>query len=132
MRKKNMSNIIKRTQENIETCRENSRLRLRATAFVRERALGAKILLAMILSRLYKALQLEIDDFYEGLGKAPVSKQAFSKARQQLNPDIVREFFDQAAQIGAEDPTLLKYRGMRVIAIDGSSCALENSKCGKH
>jgi hypothetical protein len=123
-----MSEMVRETREDLERCKENTSLRLKATAFIRERSLGAKLLLTMILSRLYKALQLEIDDFYEGLGLAPVSKQAFSKARQQLNPEIVRGFFDRSAQIGAEDPTLSHYRGMRLIAIDGSYIELENTK----
>lgn len=123
-----MANVIDQTQQDLDNCLQSDRLRLKVTAFIRERKLGAKKLLCMILSRIYLALQLEIDEYYEGLGQSPISKQAFSKARQFLNPEIVRSFYDKTAQVGADDPTLIGYRGMRVIAMDGSYAALENTK----
>jgi hypothetical protein len=114
--------------ERIEKCLKSTGLRLKATAFVRSRKLTAKLVLFLIMHRIYTSLQLDVDDFYEGIGCAHVSKQAFSKARQQLNPEFVREFFDDTAKLAAKDDTMPSYRGMRLIAIDGSDVALENSK----
>lgn len=116
------------TQEKIESCLKSTGLRLKASAFMRNRKLTAKLVLFLIMHRVYTSLQLDVDDFYEGIGCAHVSKQAFSKARQQLNPEFVRDFFDETAEAAAKDDTVPAYRGMRLIAIDGFDVALENSK----
>jgi hypothetical protein len=119
--------IVTATQNRIEKCLENAGLRLKDTAFTRSRKLTAKMMLYLILHRIYTSLQLDLDDFYEGTGCAHVSKQAFSKARQQLNPEFLRSFFDLTAEVAAKNDTIPTYRGMRLIAIDGSDIALENS-----
>jgi hypothetical protein len=99
--------IFADSQSKIENCLESERLRLRDTAFTRSRKLTAKIMLYLILHRIYTSLQLDLDDFYEGTGCAHVSKQAFSKARQQLSPVFVRSFFDFTAETAAKDNTPL-------------------------
>ena len=120
--------IVTFAQKQIENCLKSTGLRLKASAFVRNRKLTAKLVLFLIMHRVYTSLQLDVDDFYEGIGCAHVSKQAFSKARQQLNPEFVRGFFDETAEEAAKDDTMPTYRGMRLIAIDGSDIALEDSK----
>jgi hypothetical protein len=112
----------------IEKCLEHDNLRLNEKAFTRKRRLGAKRLLMLILQGIYKALQLTLDDYYERMNEETISKQAFSKARQNLNPEYVRRFFDITAEVAAKDDTLDAYIGMRLIAIDGSDIALENSE----
>lgn len=119
--------IVTKTQNWIAQCLENEGLRLKDTAFVRERKLNAKLLLFLILHRVYTSLQLDLDDFYDGIGYDHVTKQAFSKARQQLNPEFVRHFFDITAEEAAKDKATPSYEGMRLIAIDGSDIALENA-----
>lgn len=119
--------IVTTTQNWIEKCLENAGLRLKDTAFTRSRKLTAKIMLFLILHRIYTSLQLDLDDFYQETGCVHVSKQAFSKARQQLNPEFLRGFFDMTAEAAAKDNTMPAYHGMRLIAIDGSDIALENS-----
>jgi hypothetical protein len=56
-----------------------------------------------------------------------VSKQAFSQSRKHLNPEYVREFVDMTSELAAQDNAMPKYNGMRLIAIDGSDVALENT-----
>lgn len=72
-------------------------------------------------------MQLELDNYFEFLEVAPVSKQAFSKARANLNPDYVRKFADGIGEIAAGNPDAPTWNGMRLIAIDGTDIALENS-----
>ncbi len=57
-----------------------------------------------------------------------MSKQALSKARAGLNPEFVRKYADGTASIHARDEDAASYRSMRLIAIDGTDIALENSK----
>ena len=56
------------------------------------------------------------------------SKQAFSKARANLNPEYIRTYPDKIGEYFAGDEDRLLYKGMTVIAIDGSDIALTNSK----
>ena len=84
-------------------------------------------MLHMLLHRLAGPLQLELDAYCEALETAPVSKQAFSKARANLNPAFVRKFADGIAEIHARDSDVPSWGGMRLIAIDGTDIALENS-----
>lgn len=118
---------IEQAQKRIEECLSSEELRLNKTAFTRQRSLGAKRILHMLLHRIYKALQLHLDNYYDKIGESPVSKQALSKARKHLNPEYVRGFADMTAEIAAKDDTMPNYGGMRLIAIDGSDIALENT-----
>ncbi len=118
---------MEKTVELIEKCDESNLLRLKDKAFTRERKLGARRILDMILLRIYHSLQLCIETYYEKLGEPAVSKQAFSKARKDLNPYYVRQFADATSEIAAKDEAKITYKGMPLIAIDGSDIALENT-----
>ena len=72
-------------------------------------------------------MQLGIDAYYDFLQEDPVSRQAFSKARANLNPEYVRKFADGIAEIHAQNSDAPTYAGMRLIAIGGTDIALENS-----
>ncbi len=119
--------IFKISRHLIETCESSDDLHLKKTAFTRKRRLGAKNILCILLQRLVASLQLGIDAFYDFLQEDPVSKQAFAKARANPNPDYVRKFADGIAEIHAVDTSTPTYAGMRLIAIDGTDIALENS-----
>jgi hypothetical protein len=118
---------IKETKRLIETCLQSSILRIKGEAFTRERSLGAKKMLQMILYRIYSSLQLCLDEYFDEIGESSVSKQAFSQARKHLNPEYVRSFADMTSCLAANDEALPSYNGMRLIAIDGSDVALENT-----
>ena len=115
------------TQNHLNYCRNDPDLRLKSSAFTRKRKLTAKRILMILLHRLAYSLQLGIDSFFEHFEEEAVSKQAFSKARANLNPKFVRKFADGIAEIHAQDPDAPSWCGMRLIAIDGTDIALENS-----
>ena len=115
--------IFKMSRHLIETCESSEDLRLKQTAFTRKRRLGAQNLLRILLHRLVDSLQLGIDAYYDFLQEDPVSKQAFSKARANLNPEYVRKFADGIAEIHAQASDAPTYAGMRLIAIDGTDIA---------
>lgn len=119
--------VIEKTKELIEKCEESSILRLNEKAFTRERKLGPRRILDMVLLRIYHSLQLSIESYFEKLNEPAVTKQAFSKARKHLNPDYVRRFADTTSEIAANDEGKVTYNGMPLIAIDGSDIALENT-----
>lgn len=112
----------------IEICESSADLRLKETAFARKRRLSAKNILRILLRRLAASLQLGIDAYYDFLQEDLVSKQEFSKARANLNPEYVRKFADGIAEIHGSDASTPPYAGMRLIAIDGTDTALENKE----
>jgi hypothetical protein len=118
---------MEQMHKTLETCEQSADLRLSEQAFTRKRRLGAKRLLHLILLRVYHSLQLVIDGYYEAIEQVEVSKQAFSKSRKNLNPEFVRSFADMTSRLAAEDEAAALYGGQRLIAIDGSDVALENS-----
>ena len=122
-----MTAAVDMSRELLHTCKNDPDLRLKESAFTRERKLGAERMLHMLLHRLAGPLQLELDAYCEFLEEMPVSKQAFSKARANLNPACVRKFADGIAEIHARDSDAPSWDGMRLIAIDGTDIALENS-----
>ena len=116
------------TQNHLNRCGDDPDLRLKSTAFTRNRKLTAKRILMLLLQRLAYGLQLGTDKLFEHFEEETVSKQAFSKARANLNPEFVRKFADGIAEIHAQDPAAPSWNGMRLIAIDGTDIALENSE----
>ena len=119
--------VANMTQNYLNNCQNDPDLRLKSSAFTRRRKLTPKRMLMILLQRLVCSLQLGMDRFFEYLEEKTVSKQAFSQARANLNPEYVRKFADGIAEIHAQDPDAPAYCGMRLIAIDGTDIALENS-----
>ena len=99
-------------------------------SFTRRRLLTPERLLSIILRCSPFSLQIRLDDYFEEIGQKgeTVSKQAFSKARAKLDPDIVKELFQQTAQIMSNAEDLKLYRNKyRLCAIDGSDIILDNA-----
>lgn len=119
--------MIDGTKETLDNCEESEELRTKKTAFTRKSRLGAKNLLMIILRKICAPLQIEIDRLFDWKQKEPVTKQALSKARENLNPEFVRKFADNTTQALAQDDTMPCYENMRLIAIDGTDVALENT-----
>jgi len=125
--KRKIDMAINETQQRIATCEQSDKLRFNNNAFTRERRLGAKNILQLILHRIYRSLQLTLEKYFDEIGRTSVSKQAFSQGRMLLNPEYVRTFADMTSRLAAEDQALQSYNGMRLIAFDGSDVALENT-----
>jgi hypothetical protein len=125
--RRKLAMAIENTQKLIETCLDAPDLRIGDESFTRERSLGAKKILQLLLYRIYHSLQLCLDKYFGEIRAASVSKQAFSQARKHLNPEYVRGFVDMTSELAAQDNTMPSYNGMRLIAIDGSDIALENT-----
>lgn len=85
-------------------------------------------MLHILLRGIMGLLQLTLDRYFAAIGAPPTSKQAFSKARRFVNPEYVRKFADGVSEIFAKSDDMPTYLGMRLIAIDGTDVALENSE----
>jgi hypothetical protein len=99
--------------------------------FTRNRSLTLGHILAIILRCSPFSLQIKLDDFYKEIGteEEAVSKQALSKARTNLPPEIVKDSFLLTTKAILECEDLEYYKGMyRLCAMDGSDVALDNNK----
>ena len=97
--------------------------------FTRRRQLTFKNLVLFLLNQPRTALQTELDQFYRVLNQAStetqmVTAQAFCKARKKLNPEVFeslnRLLQQQIDCFGLRQ----KWRGLRVLAVDGSTVHL--------
>lgn len=100
--------------------------------FIRSRSLPFVIVILLILNMLKRSLQDELDEFFRAISRGEVSgrlvsKSAFSQARKkfkhtafiELNREQVNYFYEYF------DP--LKWKGKRLLAIDGSMAQLPNT-----
>jgi len=122
--------MVGQKQEQLEILNSNNNPKSNGKNFSRKRSLWLGRLLALILRCSPYSLQIRLDDYFKEIGhvEETVSKQAFSKARTFLDPEIVRKSFVGTAEILSSCEDLELYRGKyRLCAIDGSDLILDNA-----
>lgn len=102
--------------------------KLKETSFVRNRKMGYETLVKSIILKKGQTLTLEIDEFTKKMETQKITKQAYSKQRQNLNPEVFKYLNDEYIKnIYAEIP-VKKYKKYIVISVDGSTIELPNSE----
>lgn len=101
-----------------------SKCRMKASDFTRERVLTFERVTTFIINLARKSLQLELYSFADILNIPDCTKQAFSKARQKLNPHAFKLMNSTLLQEFYSDNIIKTFKGMRVLAIDGSTVHL--------
>ena len=122
--------IIEIKRKFIENLRPSDMKKHNGKSFSRKRSLTLGVLLTIILRCSPFSLQIRLDDFFEEIGhkEGPVSKQAFSKARTYVDPDIIKESFMLTTRTILECDDLIYFKGrFRLCAYDGSGVALDNA-----
>lgn len=98
--------------------------------FTRKRKLPFHTVISILLNFLTRSLQIELDDFkdyvMEGTGMENITKQAFSKARQKINPGIFEALANDAVIGFYEDGEYNRFNEYRLCAIDGTTIELPN------
>jgi len=123
--------LINLKRDFIEALNPKSMANYDGKSFTRIRSLWIGRLLTIILRCNPCGLQIRLDDYFNKIGfkEEVVSKQAFSKARTNLNPDVVKASFVLTAQTLSSCEDLELYREKyRLCAIDGSDLVLDNAK----
>ena len=75
-------------------------------------------------------LQIKLDDYYKEIGckEEVVSKQGYSKARTNIDPEVVKGSFELTRKTMVECEDLEYYKGKyRLCATDGSDAGLDNA-----
>jgi hypothetical protein len=114
----------------IKKCKESPTIRASGheKAFTRDRKLTAERIVTMIIMPAKQSLQTRLYEFgVKFMEGVYATKQAFSKQRQFVNPDYIREFYDEGVEEIISDGELEKFKGMHLTAIDGVRIACENT-----
>jgi hypothetical protein len=116
--------------EKIKRCKESPTLRVagRETSFTRNRILTAERIVAMIIESAKQSLQTRLYDFgVKFMDGVFATKQAFSKQRQFVNPEYIREFYDEAVEELMAFGELETFKGLHLTGVDGTRIACENT-----
>ena len=117
-------------REKIKSCKESPTLQTEGheKAFTRDRKLTAERIVSMIIEPAKQSLQTRLKEFGEKfMGGEIVTKQAFSKQRQFVNPDYIREFYDENAEELLVNGELETFKGYHLTGVDGTRIACENT-----
>lgn len=98
------------------------------SCFSREGKIGFVNLVGFMLNFVKKSMQMELDLFMEMVKEQKtISKQAFSQARQKISHEAFKELFKDTADMAYTTEDMDTLKGLRILAVDGTSLALENS-----
>lgn len=100
--------------------------------FTRDRILSFPHLLSFLINLVKGSLQDELDRFFQVLMDRTVpvrqmTKAALCKARKKLCPDAFVELNDKLNAHFYRGPSSKRWKGFRVLAIDGSTCKVPNT-----
>ena len=105
--------------------------RVKPEYFSRNGKMGFKDTMLFMMNMIKKSLQLEINNFFEIVLKRglPVTKQAYSEARQKIEPKAFIELNDRINKVIYEECNEYElWNGYRVSAIDGSVLEIPNTE----
>lgn len=131
-----LSSIFEDTK-NLITSSEFKEAYSLGNSFSRNRKLSFSNTILFICSALRKSISSEIADFiedYKHLKFPSITKQAFSKARQNISPqafaELCRLFVDK---FYSSNKKLATWNGFNILAIDGTSLQVPDTKeCGEY
>ena len=104
------------------------RLNLHDNSFTRDRILKAAQVVSMIVCPAKQSLQARLHEFGIKFMKGVyVTKQAFSKQRQLVNPDFIRDLYDGSVDELIHEGELQTFKGMHLVAVDGMRISCENT-----
>lgn len=129
MKKTKLGKIIKKVYDKINSKEFLEVSKMREKDFTRNRKMDFPKLMIFILSGTKKSLQSALFAFSSRFKfeNGTYSKQAFSKARKKINPSAFFSLFKESVEMFYKDSDYKRYRGYRVMAIDGTKYNLPNS-----
>jgi len=99
------------------------------TSFIRTRKMPFCDIIYFILGSSNKSVQAELDEFFDKKGCEGVSRQAFSKSRENIKPEAFIHLNDLLInKFEKEDGEIATYRGYRLFSADGTIIDLPNNE----
>lgn len=95
--------------------------------FIRKRKMSFTDIILFILNNKGKTLTIELNDYMRKYGKETITKQAFSKQRQNINPEIFNVLNNEYIKMIYAQREIYRYKGYIVLAVDGSMIEMPNS-----
>ena len=126
--KKTAATILERVKNFFVSNEFRAKCRRAATDFSRKRLLSFTTVTACIINLIRKSLQLEVSSFLKLLRIPDASKQAFSQARKKLLPETFKILNEKLITEFYSDNQIHTFKGYRVLAVDGSSLFLPDTK----
>ena len=77
-------------------------------------------MILFILNNKGKTLTLELNKYMTKQNKETITKQAFSKQRQNINPEIFKKLNNAYIKSIYEQREIKRYKGYIVLSVDGS------------
>ena len=96
--------------------------------FTRNRKINFNDMILFILNNKGKTLTLELNEYMTKQNKETITKQAFSKQRQYINPEIFKKLNEAYIKSIYAEREIKKYKGYIVLSVDGSMLEMPNSK----
>jgi len=128
MKKISLFTVSRTLSEAITSLSFIQKVRTVATAFIRNRKMPFCDIMWFIMSCSNKSLQAELDDYFQKKGAETVSRQGFSKKREQIKPEAFIYLNDLLVQkFEKEDGEIATYRGYRLFGADGTLIDLPNT-----
>jgi hypothetical protein len=120
--------MFKYIQEEVEAKEYLEMARRKPTAFTRIRKMPFHDIIYFILSSKNRSVQSELDEFMRQKGVETMSRQAFSKSRENIDPYAIARLNRKVIEkFENEDSEVLTYKGYRLIGVDGTIIDLPNT-----
>ena len=100
--------------------------RINIKSFTRNRKMNFYDLTTSIILKKGQTLTLELSEFTEKMRKPNITKQAYSKQRQNLNPEVFKYINNEYIKKIYNEIPLETYKGYIVLSVDGSGIELPN------
>lgn len=119
-----VNKLMKENRKMIESKWFKEQHRKTQEAFSRVRKLSFAVLVVFIVQKSVKSLQLRLNEWFEWFGEETVSSSAFTQARANLKHTAFIALNNSNVESYYRDGIYERYKGRRVLAIDGSKVRL--------
>ncbi len=122
-------NTFKKINNKINSIEFMKRNRYNDKDFTRKRKLPFTSLIFFMINLVKQTLQKELTDFISLISscKENITKSAFSQSRKKLKAEAFIELNETLVESFYEDDDYKKWRGFRLLAMDGTSLILPQS-----
>lgn len=127
--KYHLDTLLQTVYERLQSEAFKEMYRMQSKDFTRNRKLTFCEIMLLILRSSKKSLHTCIDTFLKEVrcGVDSYSNAAFCKARQKIHPDAFKALFSLTVEQFYKEVSCKRYRGHRLLAIDGTDLNLPNT-----